>query len=149
MRKILVMLFALFVSANVFAFEFDGINLNDKTLKVTREVGKKGYVTDPANPNRFKGNCRGKEIYISFDLDNVSEENHVGALLVDVPMAHPEAYETSVELLNVIYHQDSATEAGTKYVVDKDGTIMLLSKTQEGIRLTYYTSYFEQKKSKK
>jgi len=142
MKKLFIMLFGMLMSANMFAFEFDGINLNEKTLDVTRQVAKRGYVTDPAR-NCFKGLCKGKEIFLSFDFENITEKNHVGALMVDVPMNHAEAYETCVEMLNVIYHQVEATAAGTKYVVDKDGTEMLLSKTKDGVRLTYYTNYFK------
>lgn len=148
MRKILVMLFALIMSTNLFAFEFDGINLNDEVLKVTRQVAKKGYVTDPER-NCFKGMCQGQEIYLSFDFEHVSAANHIGALILDVPMKHSEAYETCVELCNVIYHQSARLENGIRYGVDEDGTTMLLSKTDEGIRLTYFTSYYREKKAKK
>jgi len=140
MKKLFALLFGLLLSANMFAYEFDGINLNDESIKVTRQVAKRGYVTDPER-GCFKGNCKGKEIYLSFDFDNVTEKNHVGALMIDVPMKHAEAYENCVELLNVIYHQDAETAEGVKYIVDEDGTVMILSKTNEGIRLTYLTSY--------
>lgn len=145
MKKLFTMLFGLFICANMFAFEFDGINLNEENIKVTRQVAKRGYVTDPQR-GCFKGLCKGKEIYLSFDFENVSQSNHVGALMIDVPMKHPEAFETSVEMLNVIYHQVSADAAGARYEVDEDGTQMVISKTNDGIKLTYYTSYYKQKK---
>lgn len=148
MKKLFTLLFGLFLTANLFAFEFDGINLNDKPLNVTRQVAKRGYVTDPQR-NCFKGMCKGKEIYLSFDFENVSQENHVGALMVDVPMKEAQAYESCVDLLNVIYHQVESSAAGTTYSVDEDGTTMLITKTSDGIRLTYFTTYYKLKKAKK
>jgi len=148
MKKVLVLLFGLLLSTNMFAYVFDGIDLNEESIKVTRQVAKRGYVTDPER-GCFKGNCKGKEIFLSFDFENVTEKNHVGALMIDVPMKHAEAYENCVELLNVVYHQDSVTAEGVKYIVDNDGTVMLLSKTSEGIRLTYYTSFHKDQTKKK
>lgn len=140
MKKLFILIFGLLVSSNLFAYEFDGINLNEEVIKVTRQVAKRGYVTDPER-GCFKGNCKGKEIYLSFDFENVTETNHVGALMIDVPMKHTDSYENCIELLNVVYHQESESAEGVRYVVDNDGTVMLLSKTADGIRLTYFTSY--------
>lgn len=141
------MLFALLFCSNMFAFEFDGINLSDEVIKITRQVAKRGYVTDPER-NCFKGNCQGQEIYLSFDYENVSSTNHVGALIIEVPMKNANAYDNCVEILNVIYHQAGKEERGVRYIVDNDGTTLLISPASNGIKLTYYTPYFKVKKRK-
>ncbi len=130
------------MSVSSFAFEFDGINLNDDAVKVTRAISTKNYVNDPGK-DRLKGLCQGTEIYLSFNLNDVKTKGKVGQLLVDIPQKEANAFETSATLLHVIYHQTQTTANGFLYAVDKDGTTLLLEKTAEGIRLTYNTPYYK------
>ncbi|MBP5499456.1 MAG: hypothetical protein J6Y05_02010, partial [Bacteroidales bacterium] len=67
----------------------------------------------------------------------------VGQLIVDVPNASANAFVENAQLLNIIYHLVSNTEAGYLYQVDDDGTTLLLSRTETGIRLTYNTPYYQ------
>ena len=128
-------------SAN--AYEFDGIDLNGTVGEITRAIGKKNYVATVENPNVLTGLCQGTKINLSFDLDNVSEKNHIGQLFVDVPNADGNAFVDNAQLLNIIYHQVSSSEQGYVYSVDADGTTLTLSKTEQGIRLTYTTPYYK------
>lgn len=144
MKKVLFILFAFMVSLNAFAFKFDGIELNDPQHIVTRAVSTKGYVMDEAR-KCLKGNCHGHEIFLSFNFKDVSAKNHVGQLIIDVPMSEPNAYEVSVQLLNVLYHLADGEPTSTEacYAVSEDGTTLTLSKTNEGIKLTYNTPYYK------
>ncbi len=130
------------MSVSSFAFEFDGINLNDDAVKVTRAISAKNYVNDPGK-DRLKGLCQGTEIYLSFNLNDVKTKGKVGQLLVDVPQKDANAFESSATLLNIIYHQTQKTANGILYAVDKDGTTLLLEKTAEGIRMTYNTPCYK------
>lgn len=145
MKKFFLSLAVMLTSISAFAFEFDGINLNDDALKVTRAISAKNYVTDPTR-NCLKGNCQGNEIYLSFNLDDVSTKGKVGQLIVDVPMKNAEAYDNCICLLNVIYHQINKSDNGIVYAVDKDGTTLLVQKGSDGVKMTYNTPYYKTKK---
>jgi len=145
MKKFFLSLAVMLTSISAFAFEFDGINLNDDAIKVTRAISTKNYVTDPVR-NCLKGNCQGNEIYLSFNLEDVTTKGKVGQLIVDVPMKNAEAYDNCIGLLNVIYHQVSKDDSGIVYAVDKDGTTLLLQKSSEGVKLTYNTPFYKAKK---
>lgn len=147
MKKIVFMLMALFMSLNAFAFEFDGINLNDDAGKVTRAVSARGYVTDPER-QCFKGNCQGTEIYLSFNFEDVKVKNKVGELIIDVPMKEANAIPVCTQLLNVIYHQVDKTAEGVLYNVDPDGTILILKETKDGLQLVYRTPFYYKKAKK-
>ena len=142
MKKLFVSALALIASANVYAFNFDGIDLNGTVVEITRAIAKKNYVATVENPNVLTGLCQGTKINLSFDLDNVTEKNHIGKLYVEVPNADATAYVDNAQLLNVIYHQVANSEEGYVYSVDADGTTLTLSKTEGGIRLTYTTPYY-------
>ena len=144
MKKFFLSLAAMLMSVSAFAFEFDGINLNDDAYKVTKAISAKNYVND-FGKDRLKGMCQGTEIYLSFNLKDVTTKNKIGQLFVDIPEHDPSAFSTSSILLNVIYHQIEKTETGILYAVDEDGTTLLLEKTDEGIRLTYNTPYYKKK----
>lgn len=145
MKKLFLLLTAAVFGFNAYAFEFDGINLNDDAVKVTRSISAKNYVHDPAR-NCLKGNCHGTEIYLSFNLDDVSTKGKLGQLFVDVPMKDDKAFETCSGLLNVIYHQIEVKADGVVYAVDADGTTLLLQKATDGVKLTYNTPYYKVKK---
>lgn len=145
MKKIALLLMSLVLGINVYAFQFDGIDLNDDVVKITRAISSKNYVTDPQR-NCFKGLCQGTEIYMSFNFEDTKVPNKVGQLIVDVPMKEVDAAAACTQLLNVIYHQIDKTEAGVLYSVDNDGTTLLLQTTSEGIRLVYDTPYYYKKK---
>lgn len=143
MKKLALILVALLSSINVFAFKFDGIDLNGSVMDITRAIAKKNYVATVENPNVLTGLCQGTKINLSFNLTDVTEKNHVGQLIVEIPNADAHAFVDNAQLLNVIYHLVSNTEAGYLYSVDEDGTTLLLSKTETGIRLTYNTPYYK------
>lgn len=148
MKKIFLLLIAMFACVNAFAFKFDGIDLNGSVLEVTRAISKKNYVATPENPNVLTGLCQGTKINLSFNLEDVTEKNHVGQLMVEVPGADSKAFVDNAQLLNIIYHLVSNTEEGYLYSVDEDGTTLLLSKTDSGIRLTYNTPYYKKPAAK-
>lgn len=145
MKKFFLSLAIMLTSISAFAFEFDGISLNDDALKVTRAISAKNYVTDPTR-NCLKGVCQGNEIYLSFNLDDVTTKGKVGQLIVDVPMKSADAFENCSTLLNVIYHQVAKGTDSITYAVDKDGTTLVLQKSAEGVKLTYNTPYYKAKK---
>jgi len=145
MKKIILFLLALVASVNMYAFEFDGIELNGTVGDITRAISKKNYVATVENPNVLTGLCQGTKINLSFNLTDVTEKNHVGQLIVDIPNASTNAFVDNAQLLNIIYHLVSNTEAGYLYAVSTDGTTLLLSRTENGIRLTYNTPYYKQK----
>lgn len=143
MKKIILFLLALVASVNVYAFEFDGIDLNGTVSDITRAISKKNYVATVENPNVLTGLCQGTKINLTFNFTDVTEKNHVGQLIVEVPNATSNAFVDNAQLLNVIYHLVSNTEAGYLYSVSSDGTTLLLSRTETGIRLTYNTPYYK------
>lgn len=134
---------AMMACINVFAFEFDGINLNGSSTEILRAISKKHYVAQVENPNVLAGLCQGTKIYLSFDLENVTEKGHVGKLMVDVPDSDANAFVNNAQLLNIIYHLIETTDEGYVYSVDADGTKLLLSQGENSIRLTYFTPYFK------
>ena len=143
MKKLTLLLLAFVACINAYAFKFDGIDLNGTVGDITRAISKKNYVATVENPNVLTGLCQGTKINLSFNLTNVTEKNHVAQLFVDVPNASANAFVENAQLLNIIYHLVSNTEAGYLYEVDDDGTTLLLSRTENGIRLTYNTPYFQ------
>ena len=143
MKKLTLLLLAFVACINAYAFKFDGIDLNGTVGDITRAISKKNYVATVENPNVLTGLCQGTKINLSFNLTDVTEKNHVAQLFVDVPNASANAFVENAQLLNIIYHLVSNTEAGYLYEVDDDGTTLLLSRTDNGIRLTYNTPYFQ------
>lgn len=143
MKKLTLLLLAFVACINAYAFKFDGIDLNGTVGDITRAISKKNYVATVENPNVLTGLCQGTKINLSFNLTDVTEKNHVAQLFVDVPNASANAFVENAQLLNIIYHLVSNTEAGYLYEVDDDGTTLLLSRTENGIRLTYNTPYFQ------
>ncbi len=148
MKKFFLMLSALFLGFNAYAFEFDGIDLDDDFQQVTRAISKKNYVNDPVQ-NCLKGNCQGTEIYLRFNYTDVKKANKLGQLIVDVPMQSADAAASCTVLFDVIYHRVAETANGKVYTVDDDGTTCQLEKTADGIRLTYNTPYYKAPKNKK
>lgn len=146
MKKITLLLFAIISAVNAYAFKFDGIDLNGSVIEIGRSISKKNYVASVENPNTLTGLCHGTKINLSFNLEDVTEKNHVGQLIIDVPNADANAFVDNAQLLNVIYHQVASNEEGYVYSVDEDGTTLTLSKTDTGIRLTYNTPYYLKKK---
>lgn len=143
MKKLTLLLLAFVACINAYAFKFDGIDLNGTVGDITRAISKKNYVATVENPNVLTGLCQGTKINLSFNLTDVTEKNHVAQLFVDVPNASANAFVENAQLLNIIYHLVSNTEAGYLYEVDDDGTTLLLSRTETGIRLTYNTPYYQ------
>lgn len=143
MKKLTLLLLAFVACINAYAFKFDGIDLNGTVGDITRAISKKNYVATVENPNVLTGLCQGTKINLSFNLTDVTEKNHVAQLFVDVPNASANAFVENAQLLNIIYHLVSNTEAGYLYQVDDDGTTLLLSRTETGIRLTYNTPYYQ------
>lgn len=144
MKKLMFLLATMLLGINAYAFEFDGINLNDDAIKVTRAISSKNYVQDPAR-NCLKGNCHGTEIYLSFNMEDVNTKGKVGQLIVEVPMKDANAINSCTELLNVIYHQVSKSNDGIVYSVDADGTTLLLQKSADGVKLIYNTPFYKSK----
>lgn len=145
MKKYLLLLAAMLMGIQAYAFEFDGINLNDDAIKVTRAISAKNYAQDPVR-NCLKGNCQGTEIYLSFNLTDVKTNGKVGQLIVDVPMKGDEAVKNCTELLNVIYHQVSKADNSIVYSVDSDGTTLTMQRVPDGIKLIYTTPHYKKQK---
>ena len=143
MKKFVLLLISMIACINAYAFKFDGIDLNGSVGEVTRAISLKHYVAATDRPNSLTGLCQGTKIYLTFNLEDVTTKGKIGQLIVDVPSSYASAYDNNVQLLNVIYHQIAATEAGYLYSVDEDGTTLLLSKTEEGYRLTYNTPNYK------
>ncbi len=144
MKKIFMILATLFLSLNASAFEFDGIDLNGKVVDITRQISQKGYVYDDAL-KCLKGNCQGNEIYLTINHTDVTEKNRLGQLMVDVPMPG-NAYVNVVKIFDVVYHRTDRTADTTTYSVSDDGTVLIVSATAQGVRLTYNTPYYKAKK---
>ena len=141
MKKILFALFAM-VSMTASAHVFDGIDLNQSYLKITREIATKGYIYDETK-DCLKGNCQGTEIYLSFNLTDTKEKNKIGQLIVDIPMKNATAFEDAAMIFNVIYHVTNNAASQKTYSVDTDGTTMDLIKTADGIKLVYSTPNYK------
>lgn len=146
MKKFVLLLISMIACINAYAFKFDGIDLNANVGEITKAIALKHYVVATDRPNSFTGLCQGTKIYLTFNLDEVSTKGKVGQLVVDVPNSDGSSYVNNAQLLNIIYHQVESTEAGYVYSVDEDGTTLLFSKTENGIRLTYNTPYFKANK---
>ncbi|MBQ7237634.1 MAG: hypothetical protein IJS20_02470 [Bacteroidales bacterium] len=142
MKNFVLLIAAMLLSIQAYAFEFDGINLNDDVIKVTRAISSKKYVQDPER-NCLKGVCFGTEIYLSLNIEDVNTKGKVGQLIVDVPMSDKEAFKTCSELLNVIYHQIDKKSDCVVYSVDADGTTLNLKSVPEGVKLIYNTPYYK------
>lgn len=137
MKKVILALFALVMSISANAFDFDGINLNANYFEIARQISAKGYVYDDVN-DCLKGNCQGTEITLSLK----AEKSKLGQLIVDIPMSG-NAFENVTKTFNVVYHQTSKDNTTCTYQVSNDGTILVVSATANGVRLTYNTPYFK------
>ena len=146
MKKLFLIACAFVASVSMYAFDFDGINLNGSVSEVTKAVAMKNYVGSLDDPNTLTGLCQGTRISLKFNYVDVTEKNHIGQLIVDIPNNSPTAFVDNAQLLNVIYHQISNSTEGYLYALDGEGTTLLLSKTDAGIRLTYNTPYYKAKK---
>lgn len=140
MKKLFLTLCAAVLCISANAFEFDGIDLNAPLTQITREIAKKGYVFDDEK-QALTGLCQGTQIYLTINSENVTEKGHISQLIVEVPAANQAFFSNCAMLLNVIYHQTYNDGGNYNYNVDKDGTTLIMSKTQQGIRLTYNTPY--------
>lgn len=139
MKKFLLAVMALFLSFSANAFEFDGIDLNGSVADITKQVSAKGYVFDQQK-NALKGNCQGTEIFLTFNYVDVKTQGKIGQFIVDIPMAEPNAFEVMTKTFNIIYHLVGKGEnGGLKYSVSTDGTSLCVTKTADGVRLTYNT----------
>ena len=160
MKRLLFLILILFSAVSSNAAIFDGVDLNANKLQVLREISSRGYVFNE-ELECLEGDCQGTLIRIRFNLEDTSNRNKIGQLIIDIPNGD---FDNSEKLFNVVYHRSQATtrlekdvmmtgEDGKKiilekvraYVVDEDGTIMILEKTREGIRLTYCTPYYDKK----
>lgn len=137
MKKIFLALFALVMSISANAFEFDGIDLNKNYFEIAQLISAKGYVYDDVN-DCLKGNCQGTEITLSLK----AEKAKLGQLIVDIPMAG-NAFETVTKTFNVVYHQTAKDQSSITYQVSNDGTVLIVSATAKGVRLTYNTPYYK------
>lgn len=144
MKKVFLALMGIMMSLCANAFEFDGIELNGNVVEVTRQISAKGYIYDDAK-DCLKGVCQGTEIYLSINYADVTEKNRIGQLIVDVPMPEKDALNIVAKTFNVVYHQTAKTADSYSYAVSTDGTSLIVSKTKDGIRLTYNTPYYKAK----
>lgn len=144
MKRFLVILATVLCTLSASAFEFDGIDLNGTITTITREISRRGYVYDESQ-KALVGLCHGTEIMLTLNYDDVTEKGHLGQLHVDVPSNSASFFNNAVMLLNVIYHQVLNTEEYV-YAVDNQGTTLVVYKTDKGIRLTYNTVYYKEKK---
>lgn len=144
MKKVFLALMGIMMSLCANAFEFDGIELNGNVVEVTRQISAKGYIYDDTK-DCLKGVCQGTEIYLSINYADVTEKNRIGQLIVDVPMPEKDALNIVAKTFNVVYHQTAKTADSYSYAVSTDGTSLIVSKTKDGIRLTYNTPYYKAK----
>ncbi len=127
------------------AFDFDGIDLNQRYITVAQEISKRGYSYD-SERNCLKGICQGTEIYISINYIDVSKRGMVGQLIVEIPIANASTSFVGITtLLNVIYHQVTKDTKSVTYAADKDGTQLVVSQKGESVFLTYNTPYYKVK----
>lgn len=143
MKRLLLISFLFFFSVFSHAFDIDGINLNDSYVSVTREISRKGY-TYNHDLNCLEGVCQGVKIYLSINYVDVKKAGMLGQLIVYIPASGKadEKFAEYSELLNVIYHQISKESGDLTYLVDNDGTEMILGKKDGFIVLTYNTPYY-------
>lgn len=145
MKKFFLAMVALVMSISANAFQFDGIDLNGSVAEITRQISSKGYSFDESR-NCLVGKCQGTEIYLSFNYVDVTKQGRLGQLIVDVPMSEADALEVISKTFNVVYHQIAKGENSYSYSVSEDGTVLIVSKIANGIRLTYNTPYYKAKK---
>lgn len=142
MKKFLTTMFALLITAGAYAFEFDGINLNGKVLEISREISKRGYSQD-YETNTLKGNCRGTDIYLSYNYVDVSQPGRIGEFYVDIDTKEPNALEVMRTTFNIIYHVGATKNGVNIYDVSDDGTKLTVTEGPRGVRLTYITPFYK------
>lgn len=142
MKKIFFAVFALVMSINANAFEFDGIDLNGNIADITKQVSAKGYAFDEAK-NGLVGNCQGTDILLRFNYENVSQQGKLGQLFVEIPMSEPNSLDVIVKTFNVVYHIKDKADNRYTYVVSNDGTTLTVSKKNDVVLLTYNTPYYK------
>ena len=142
MKKIFFAVFALVMSINANAFEFDGIDLNGNIGDITKQVSAKGYAFDEAK-NGLVGNCQGTDILLRFNYENVSQQGKLGQLIVEIPMSEPKSLDVIVKTFNVVYHIKDKADNRYTYVVSNDGTTVTVSKKNDVVLLTYNTPYYK------
>ena len=142
MKKIFFAVFALVMSINANAFEFDGIDLNGNIADITKQVSAKGYAFDEAK-NGLVGNCQGTDILLRFNYENVSQQGKLGQLIVEIPMSEPNSLDVIVKTFNVVYHLKEKADNRFTYVVSNDGTTLTVSKKNDVVLLTYNTPYYK------
>jgi hypothetical protein len=142
MKKIFFAVFALVMSINANAFEFDGIDLNGNIGDITKQVSAKGYAFDDVK-NGVVGNCQGTDILLRFNYENVSQQGKLGQLIVEIPMSEPNSLDVIVKTFNVVYHLKEKADNRFTYVVSNDGTTLTVSKKNDVVLLTYNTPYYK------
>ena len=142
MKKIFFAVFALVMSINANAFEFDGIDLNGNIADITKQVSAKGYAFDEAK-NGLVGNCQGTDILLRFNYEKVSQQGKLGQLIVEIPMSEPNSLDVIVKTFNVVYHIKDKADNRYTYVVSNDGTTLTVSKKNDVVVLTYNTPYYK------
>jgi hypothetical protein len=142
MKKIFFAVFALVMSLNANAFEFDGIDLNGNIGDITKQVSAKGYAFDDVK-NGLVGNCQGTDILLRFNYENVSQQGKLGQLIVEIPMSEPNSLDVIVKTFNVVYHLKEKADNRFTYVVSNDGTTLTVSKKNDVVLLTYNTPYYK------
>ena len=143
MKKLLLSLLVLAGCTAAQAFDFDGIDLNGNVVEVTRQISQRGYVYNTER-DCLVGTCQGTEIYLSINYRDSSQKNKIGQLVVDVPMTEKDALDVIVNTFNVVYHQVAKAAGSTTYQVSVDGTQLVVSAIEGGVRLCYNTPYFKQ-----
>ena len=144
MKKIFFAVFALVMSINANAFEFDGIDLNGNIADITKQVSAKGYAFDDVK-NGLVGNCQGTDILLRFNYDNVSQHGKLGQLIVEIPMKEANSLDIIVKTCNVVYHLKDKADNRYTYVVSNDGTTLTVSKKENVVLFTYNTPYYKGK----
>lgn len=143
MKKTLLTLAFALTTLCASAFDFDGINLNASLTKITQEIAKRGYVYDESR-DCLKGNCRGTEIYMSFNSVDVTEKGKLGQLIIEVPNKDAAvAFEHIKGALNVIYHVVAEDATASVYAVDTDDTQLVLTHKADAIIYTYNTPFYK------
>ena len=142
MKKIFFAVFALVMSINVNAFEFDGIDLNGNIADITKQVSAKGYAYDDVK-NGLVGNCQGTDIVLHFNYEKVSKQGKLGQLIVEIPMKESNALDVIVKTFNVVYHLKNKADNSYTYVVSNDGTTVTVSNNNGLISLIYNTPYYK------
>lgn len=142
MKRFFFAVFALVMSINANAFEFDGIDLNGNIADITKQVSAKGYAFDDVK-NGLVGNCQGTDILLRFNYEKVSQQGKLGQLVVEIPMSEPNSLDIIVKTFNVVYHIKDKADNRYTYVVSNDGTTLTVSKKNDVVLLTYNTPYYK------